>query len=65
MLAVSAHVSRRPLGISFKSLRKGLCKFPLAAMGESATRFCGAEAPAGSPYCQDCRQIAHIRNTRR
>ncbi len=64
-LPESAHESPRRPGISFKGLRKGLCKFPLGAMGEPATRFCGAEAPEGSPYCQDCRQIAYIRNARR
>ncbi len=65
VIAVSAHESRRRPGISFKGLRKGLCKFPLGAMDEPATHFWGTEAPEGSPYCQDCRRIAYFRNARR
>ncbi len=65
ILAASAHEPPRQIGIPFKALREGLCKFPLGAMDETVTRFCGAEAPVGSPYCQDCRKIAYVRNARR
>ncbi len=52
-------------GISFLKLREGLCKFPLGALDEPVTRFCGAPAREASPYCEHCRQLAYVPNVRR
>ncbi len=52
-------------GVSFLELREGLCKRPLGDKDEPPTRFCGAPAPPGSPYCQDCKKILYSQIARR
>lgn len=43
--------ARSQTGVGFFALREGRCKYPLGGIAEPASRFCGAAAPAGCPYC--------------
>ncbi len=52
-------------GVPFLELREGFCKRPLGGKDEPATRFCGAPASEGSPYCPDCRKIVYNAMARR
>ena len=45
------HPAEPPTGVALFALRKGQCKYPLGGMFEPASRFCGCDAPIGSPYC--------------
>ncbi len=52
-------------GVSFMEMREGLCKRPLGGPTDPATRFCGAPAQPGSPYCPECRMIVYRAEPRR
>jgi hypothetical protein len=53
------HPAEPPTGIALFALRKGQCKYPLGGMFEPASRFCGCDAPIGSPYCAAHRAVAY------
>ncbi len=57
--------SVRQPGVSFLELFEGLCKRPLGAAAEPATRFCGKRTPTGSPYCPDCQKLVYAAAARR
>lgn len=46
--------------VAFLALRNGQCKYPLGGKFEPASRFCGCDAPIGSPYCMAHRAIAYL-----
>jgi hypothetical protein len=46
-------------GVELFDLRIRQCRYPLGGMFERATRFCGCDAPIGSPYCAVHRAVAY------
>jgi len=53
------HPAEPPTGVALFALRKGQCKYPLGGKFEPVSRFCGCDAPIGSPYCAAHRAVAY------
>ncbi len=47
-------------GVSLLDLSNRQCRWPLGDMIEPAMRFCGHDAPIGSPYCAAHRAVAYL-----
>jgi hypothetical protein len=60
-----ANRARKSAEISFWELREGRCRFPLGPIEEPPTRFCGAAAAIGMPYCPSCGGLAYAPSSRR